>query len=368
MEKVLVTGGAGFIGRHVVDALLKRGHQVRVFDSLIEQVHGGADRPNGLAPEAEFVAGDMRDADAVAAALKGIDSVVHLAAEVGVGQSMYAIDRYVSVNDQGTAILFQQMIERPVRRVVVASSMSIYGEGLYRTQDGVAVEDAARSRMVGIGWDPVDEHGRSLIPVPTPEWKRPSLASVYALTKYVQERLTLCVAPAYGMEAVALRLYNVYGPGQALSNPYTGVLAIFASRLANGQPPLLFEDGHQRRDFVHVSDVAEAFAVSLEHPKAAGEVFNIASGQDRSVLDIARALGRAMGRTDIEPEVTGKARTGDIRHCFADTTRAAETIGFVAKADFERGLEELAEWVAGEEAVDRVDAARRELEARGLVA
>ena len=372
MDKVLVTGGAGFIGRHVVEALLARGHRVRVLDSLIEQVHGAsggnASRPKVLNPEAEFVAGDIRDEQAVRAALAGVDSVIHLAAEVGVGQSMYAIDRYVSVNDQGTAILFQALIEKPVRRVVVASSMSIYGEGLYRTADGAPVEDAARSRTVGIGWDPVDTHGRPLVPVATPEWKRPSLASVYALTKYAQERLTLCVAPAYGMEATALRLFNVYGPGQALSNPYTGVLAIFASRLANGEPPLLFEDGHQRRDFVHVRDVARAFAVALEHPEAVGEVFNIASGQDRSVLDIARSVARAMGRDDIVPEVTGKARTGDIRHCFADTSKAADRLGFVAEADFDRGLEELASWVSGEEAVDRVETAQRELEERGLVA
>ena len=365
---MLITGGAGFIGSHVARVLLERGHRVRVLDSLIDQVHGGRSHPALLPPEAEFQIGDVMDDAALARALKGVDRVVHLAAEVGVGQSMYLIDRYVGVNDLGTAKLFQRLIERPVERVVVASSMSIYGEGLYRTVDGDIVEDAERTNALTVSWDPIDRSGRALVPQATPEWKRPSLASVYALTKYVQERLTLTVTAAYGMEGVALRLFNVYGPGQALSNPYTGVLAIFASRLLNGKPPLLFEDGHQRRDFVHVEDVAEAFALALETPGIGGRVFNIASGEERTVLEIASLIARAMGRSDIVPEVTGKARAGDIRHCFADVTKAADELGFLARQAFEPGLARLAEWVAGQEAKDRVSEARGELERRGLVA
>lgn len=280
---------------------------------------------------------------------------------------MYAIDRYVSVNDYGTAVLFQQLTGRPVERVVVASSMSIYGEGLYRTLDGEYVEDAARCGVNLLGWEPLDSQGRPLIPVPTPEWKRPALASVYALTKYVQERLALNVCAAYGMEGVALRLFNVYGPGQALSNPYTGVLAIFASRLLNGKPPLVFEDGNQRRDFVHVSDVARAFAKALEHPCAPGNVYNIGSGEERSILDVARHLARAMGRDHLEPQLVGKARAGDIRHCFADASKAAAELGFHSRQDFSEGLAELAAWVARQKAVDRAEEAQRELEARGLV-
>jgi nucleoside-diphosphate-sugar epimerase len=217
---------------------------------------------------------------------------------------MYAVDRYVSVNDHGTAVLFQQLIECPVKRVVVASSMSIYGEGLYRTADGALVEDAVRRPRAGADapWDPVDDRGRPLVPVPTPEWKRPALASVYAITKHVQERLTLTLAPAYGMEGVALRLWNVYGPGQALSNPYTGVLAIFASRIHNGQAPMIFEDGEQRRDFVHVEDIARAFLLALDHPRAAGEVYNIASGEDRSVEEVAALLAESgIGATVVDP-------------------------------------------------------------------
>jgi len=342
---------------------------VRVLDSLIEQVHGDKTQADGLDPEVEVIVGDVRDETALLRSLKGVTKVVHLAAEVGVGQSMYAVDRYVSVNDYGTAVLFQQLIDNPVKRVVVASSMSIYGEGLYRDADGQVVEDVLRAPRLTPDdpWDPLDARGRRLVPVPTPEWKRPTLASVYALTKYVQERLTLTLAPAYGMEGVALRLWNAYGPGQALSNPYTGVLAIFASRLHNGQPPMIFEDGEQRRDFVHVEDVAQAFVLALEHEKAPGGVFNVGSGQDRSVSDVAQMLASAMNR-DIAQEIVGKARLGDIRHCIADISKIRDELGFAPHKDFSKGLAELADWVASQEAHDRVHEARRELEARGLVA
>lgn len=368
-DLVLITGGAGFIGRHLASALLARSYRVRVLDSLIEQVHGARTVPEGLDPAVEFVAGDVRDGEAVARALAGATHVVHLAAEVGVGQSMYAVERYVSVNDCGTATLFQALIEAPVKRVVVASSMSIYGEGLYRAGDGTTVEDAVRKpRKPGEPWDPPGPDWQPLRPVPTPETKRPALASVYALTKYMQERLTLTLAPAYGMEGVALRLWNAYGPGQALSNPYTGVLAIFAARLLNGQPPMIFEDGEQRRDFVHVEDVAQAFVLALEHPAAVGQVYNVGSGQDRTVNEVAQLLARAMGREDIAPQATGQARLGDIRHCIADIGKITRELGYAPKRDFADGLAELAAWVAEQQAEDRVAEARRELEARGLVA
>ncbi len=367
-ERVLITGGAGFIGSHLSRLLLAMGRHVRVLDAMIPQVHGDRSWPDGLSRDVELLRGDVRDAALLQRALQGVDKVVHLAAEVGVGQSMYAVERYVGVNDFGTAALFQQLIDRPVARVVVASSMSIYGEGLYRGADGALVEDAdVRKRGEGRGWDPVDSQGRPLRPVPTHEGKRPALASVYAITKYMQERLTLTLAPAYGMEGVALRLWNVYGPGQALSNPYTGVLAIFASRLHNRQPPLIFEDGQQRRDFVHASDVARAFQLALDHPQAAGGVFNIASGEDRSVRDVARLLAEAMGQP-IAPEITQRGRAGDIRHCIADISLARQRLGFAPQQDFSEGLVELAAWVQQQQAEDRVEQARRELEARGLVA
>jgi dTDP-L-rhamnose 4-epimerase len=367
--RVLVTGGAGFIGCHVARALLQRGYGVRVLDSLIDQVHARGAARDAVLNNVEMIRADVRDLDRVSAALEGVDSVIHLAAEVGVGQSMYAIDRYVSVNDHGTAVLFQALIDRPVARVVVASSMSVYGEGLYRTAAGERIDDVVRpAQRLSSGWDPVGPDGGVLTPMPTPEWKRPNLASVYALTKYCQERLTLTVAPAYGMQGVALRLFNVYGPGQALSNPYTGVLAIFASRLLNRERPMVFEDGAQRRDFIHVDDIARAFMLALEHPDAPGQVFNIASGRDVSILEVGAALASAMGVPHLAPEVMGKARVGDIRHCFADINLAREVLGFEPRRTFEDSLGELAEWVRQQQAEDRVHDARRELERRGLVA
>ena len=370
MEKVLITGGAGFIGRSVAAEALRRGNEVRVLDSLIPQVHGETDGAAMLDPEAELIRGDVRDKRAVQEALRGVDSVIHLAAEVGVGQSMYEVERYTSTNDVGTAVLFEALIDNPVRRVVTASSMSIYGEGLYRDAEGELVQDAERKALRDnqANWEPLDDLGRPLTPVATPEWKRPNLASIYALNKYVQERTTHIMSPAYGIEGVCLRLFNVYGPGQALSNPYTGVLAIFASRLLNGQQPMIFEDGEQRRDFVHVSDVARAFNDALELPQAVGGTFNIGSGNDRSITEVATELARAMGKNSIEPEIVGRARVGDIRHCFCDTSLAADRLGFRARTDFQEGLAELAEWVAQQTAQDRVEQMRTELEARGLVA
>lgn len=370
-ETVLITGGAGFIGRYVAQALIERGDRVRILDSLIEQVHGpNGGRPAELAADAELQVGDVRDPSAVRRAVEGVDSVIHLAAEVGVGQSMYEVERYTSVNDTGTAVLFEALIAKPVRRVVVASSMSIYGEGLYRTADGDIDETVTRDMgRVSRGlWDPVDAQGRPLTPVRTPETKRGALASVYAIGKFVQERLTLTLTETYGMEGSALRLWNAYGPGQALSNPYTGVLAIFASRLSNGQPPLIFEDGEQTRDFVHVADVARAFLLALDKPEAVGGVFNIGSGDIRTVTEVARSLAQAMGRNDIEPQVTGGMRKGDIRHCVPDLTEAETRLGYRAQTDYQEGLAELAEWVSRQEATDRVEKAREELKARGLVA
>ncbi len=364
-ERVLITGGAGFIGCHLCAALLARGATVRVLDDMIEQVHAGQP-PNPVLRDVELLVANVRNEEALARALRGVDAVVHLAAEVGVGQSMYEIDRYVAANDLGTAVLLQALSKQPVRRIVVASSMSIYGEGLYRAPDGSLVENAARGNSAG--WDPADAAGRPLVPLPTPEWKRPSLASVYAITKFVQERLVLTVAPAYGIEAAALRLFNVYGPGQALSNPYTGVLAIFAARLLNDRAPQVFEDGAQRRDFVHVKDVADAFLLVLARPEAAGGVFNIGSGQPVSVSEVGEQIAQAMGRAHLVPEILGKARTGDIRHCFADIGLARARLGFTPRRTMRETLPELAEWVGRQQAVDRVAEARRELEARGLVA
>jgi dTDP-L-rhamnose 4-epimerase len=363
----LVTGGCGFIGRYLTAELQAHGYNVRILDSLVEQAHAGG---TSAAPEGvEFIRADVRDRDAIARALQGVDCVVHLAAEVGVGQSMYEIERYVGGNDLGTAALLERMIEQPVRRIVVASSMSVYGEGVYADARGrkhAAVRRRPDHLRLGL-WDPVDEGNGPLTPVPTDEAKPVDLASIYALTKYVQERAVLIFGEAYGVEAVALRLFNVFGPGQALSNPYTGVLANFSSRLINGQAPMIFEDGGQRRDFVHVRDVARAFRLALEEKQAAGEVINIGSGRSYSVAEVARRLAAVMDRPDIAPEILGKARAGDIRNCFADIGKAKRLLGFAPQRELFDALPELVEWVKGAVADDRAAEMRRQLEARGLV-
>ncbi|MGX8008936.1 NAD-dependent epimerase/dehydratase family protein [Mesorhizobium sp. ORM8.1] len=367
MKRILVTGGCGFIGRHVAQELVEHGYEVRILDALLEQVHGA--EAIILPAGAELMKGDVRDREVVVQALSHVDAVVHLAAEVGVGQSMYEIARYVGTNDLGTAILLEALIKQPVERIVVASSMSIYGEGLYQTADGRRVDDARRqaSDMKGGQWDLMSDSGDILTPVPTDEEKRADLASIYALTKYAQERAVLIFGQAYGIEAVALRLFNVFGAGQALSNPYTGVLANFASRLANGQRPMIFEDGEQKRDFVHVRDVARAMRLALEQRQAHGHAINIGSGRSYSINEVARMLAEAMGVPGRSPEILGKSRSGDIRNCFADISKAHELLGFQPEHRLESSLDEFVAWVRNTAAVDRGADMKRELEERGLV-
>jgi dTDP-L-rhamnose 4-epimerase len=366
--QILITGGAGFIGSHVADELLSHGHRVRALDNLSEQVHGSSiDRPEYLNADVELIRGDVRDADDVRRALDDVDAVYHFAAAVGVGQSMYEVTAYTSVNNLGTAVLLEALAARPVKKLIVASSMSIYGEGLYRAVDGTIVEGAERGldQLRRSDWEVRGADGQPLTPVPTTEDKRPSLASVYALSKYDQERLCLMIGRAYGIPTVALRFFNVFGTRQALSNPYTGVLAIFASRFLNRNAPLIFEDGLQQRDFVSVYDVARACRLALEVDAAAGESFNIGSGRSYTVLQVAALLADVLG-TLLEPEVCGKYRVGDIRHCFADISRARAVLGYEPRVPLEQGIVELAEWLKGQVAHDRVAEARAQLSARGL--
>jgi dTDP-L-rhamnose 4-epimerase len=370
MTRVLITGGAGFIGSHVADLLLTKGYTVRLLDNLSPQVHPDSARPSYLSAEAELVEGDVRDSAAVERALVGVDAVLHLAAAVGVGQSMYEIVSYTQTNEVGTAVLLEALARKPVQRLVCASSMSVYGEGLARRADNTPVAPVERSleQLKRGRWEIQDSEGETLTPVPTPETKQPALSSVYALNKYAQERLCLIAGKAYGIPTLALRFFNVYGPNQALSNPYTGVLAIFASRLLNGRPPLVFEDGLQQRDFVHVRDIAAACLAALERPEVSDDVLNVGSGQSRTILSVGHDLARIMGHRETTPHVTGKYRVGDIRHCFADISKIGARLGFAPQVRFEDGLAELAEWLSGEIAVDSVERATAELERRGLVA
>ena len=365
---ILITGGAGFIGSHVADELLAHGHRVRALDNLSEQVHGsGIERPDYLNADVELMRGDVRDADAVRRALDGIDAVYHFAAAVGVGQSMYEIAAYTSVNNSGTAVLLEALAARPVSKLIVASSMSLYGEGLYRQQHGPIVDGAERSldQLRRGDWEMRSAEGAPLTPVATTEEKRPSLTSVYALSKYDQERLCLMIGRAYGIPTVALRFFNVFGTRQALSNPYTGVLAIFAARLLNGNAPLIFEDGLQQRDFVSVHDIARACRLALDVDAASGHALNIGSGRPHTILEVSSLLARVLG-TPIEPDVCGQYRVGDIRHCFADISRARAVLRYEPQVSLEDGIVELAEWLGGQVAHDRVEDARAQLSSRGL--
>jgi len=369
--KILVTGGAGFIGSHVVDILLGQGHEVRVYDALVEQVHGGAG-PRHVPEEAEFVLGDMSDRKALTHAVEGVDQIVHLAAEVGVGQSMYEISRYVDANTGGTARLLDVLVntEHQVTKIVVASSMSIYGEGSYECVDHGAIAPRLRTeaQLIAREWEPAcTVCGKPLSPVPTAETKPLFPTSVYAISKMDQELLVLSVGAAYGIDVTAVRYFNAYGPRQALSNPYTGVAAIFSGRLLNGQPPVVMEDGRQMRDFVHVADVARATVLALTAPGANGKAINIGIGDPISIAEVATLLAKALGREDIEPVITGEYRAGDIRHCWADPTLAREILGFEPEYRFrEEGVRELVAWVREQTAVDKVSAANEELRKRGL--
>ncbi len=342
---------------------------MRVLDNLHPQVHGAEQQPPAyLSSDVELVVGDVRDAAKVREALEGVDNVVHLAALVGVGQSMYQPQEYMSVNGAGTACLLETLTSKQLKRLIVASSMSVYGEGLYENSRGASVEDAARSAdaMKQRQWDPIDEGGDALVPRPTPELKRLAIESVYALSKYDQERMCLMYGRAYNIPTVALRFFNVYGTRQALSNPYTGVMAIFASRLLNKRPPLVFEDGHQRRDFVSVKDIARACALALERKEAVGQAINVGSGEPRSILQVAESMADALGLPEIRAEVTGRFRIGDIRHCFADISQARKLLDYQPQVGFEEGTRELVEWLKHQKAEDRVESAHQELIERGL--
>ena len=371
MSGVLVTGGAGFVGSHLVDALLARGERVRVLDNLDPLAHpGGA--PRHLHDEADLVVGDLRDRDAVDRALTGVDRVFHLGGVVGNGESLINVRRAVDANAVGTATLLEAVIARRerIRRLVVASSMVVYGEGAYECASHGAVwpRERALERLRERRWEPpCPRCGADLRPARTAEDAPLRPTSVYGISKRDQEELALVLGHAYGFEAVTLRYLNVYGPRQALGNPYTGVAAIFAARLLAGRPPLVFEDGEQLRDLVHVSDVVRATLAAMEEPSAPGRALNVATGRPVRIAFLARALARSLG-SDLEPELTGEFRAGDIRHCLADTSRARELLGFEATRGLEEGLPELARWVARQAVDERGDEAVAGLRDRGLVA
>lgn len=370
-KKVLITGGAGFVGSHTADALLRSGHEVTIYDNLSEQVHGSK-VPDYLCPDLNLISGDVRDLPSLTKAVRGAEVIFHLAAAVGVGQSMYQISSYTEINSLGTANLLQAILDSGARpeKIVVASSMSIYGEGSYDCQQCGIVNPSPRpvEQLRHKQWETLcPQCGEVLKPVSTQEDKPLQCTSIYALSKKDQEEMTLLFGRTYGIPAVALRYFNIYGPRQALSNPYTGVAAIFASRMLNGNPPLIFEDGLQMRDFVSVHDIVRANLLAMQSDAAEGQVFNIGSGQPVNICQVAEALAGALANQS-EPQITGKYRAGDIRHCFGDISQAREKLGYSPQVNLKQGMSELAEWLSFQQADDHVEEAFDRLSVHGLVA
>ncbi len=368
MKKILVTGGAGFIGSHLVDKLVKRRYKVTIFDNLEPQVH-----PEGL-PEyynlkARFIRGDVRKRKQLKEVIADTDVVVHLSAAVGVGQSQYQIAKYVESNIQGTANLLDVLVNEKhrVKKLIVASSMSIYGEGLYECKKCGRVKPPLRdfsastesSHFTGKKqsegyWEPKCPHCSGILrPVPTPEDTPLVSNSIYAVSKKEQEEMSLLIGKTYGIPVTALRFFNVYGPRQSLSNPYTGVSAIFLSRLKNHNPPVIYEDGLQSRDFIWVGDIVDACILSMESEKADYQIFNVGSGRPISILEIANILIKLLGVKDVQPEVTYKFRKGDVRHCYADTSKIEKMLGFKPKVPLNEGLKNLVAWSKTAKAEDK---------------
>jgi dTDP-L-rhamnose 4-epimerase len=370
-KTILITGGAGFVGSHLADALINRGHKVRIYDNLSEQVHGSG-FPNYLAEDVEFLHADVRDVESLRNAVRDADVIYHLAAAVGVGQSMYQIADYTAVNSLGTANLLQAILDTRTtpEKIIVASSMSLYGEGRYLCSKcgQLAPPQRSQEQLQRRQWELTCPHcDQELIPLPTDEFKPLQCSSIYALGKKTQEEMVLLFGRTYNLATVALRYFNIYGPHQALSNPYTGVMAIFASRLMNGNAPVIFEDGLQQRDFVNVADVVQANLLAMESPAANGMALNIGSGRAVTIREVAQQLMTVLGKS-APVEISGKSRAGDIRHCFADITRASRLLGYQPRVTFDSGLRQLVAWLAGQQADDRVEEAIDRLSVHGLVA
>ena len=376
--KVLVTGAAGFVGSHTVDLLVEQGYEVIGLDSLDPQVHGKNQKiPVHLTGHIEkkaitFHLGDVRDRTILEKLVGQVDAVMHLAAAVGVGQSMYMPHHYADVNMGGTALLMDVLANNKnhkVKKIVVASSMSIYGEGAYRTSKGKIITPRERTseQLLARKWEHLDEDtGQPLEPLATPESKELLSTSIYAITKKVQEEMLLVFGRAYKIPVVALRYFNIYGPRQSLNNPYTGVAAIFLSRLLNGNAPLVFEDGLQSRDFIYVRDIARANVLSLKADVDDQRVYNVGTGRPTTILDVGKTLAKRLGLT-IEPKINDQYRAGDIRHCYGDTAKIEKELGFKAEVSKEKGFDDLIAWCKQQKPTDTFDASLSELTSRSLV-
>lgn len=372
-KKILITGGAGFIGSHLTDMLIEKGHDVYVYDVLEPQVHGSVKNiPEYLNKKAHFIHHDVRNQDALFSAIKDIQVVYHLAAAVGVAQSMYQVDKYMDINGTGTARVLDVIVNKypKLEKMVVASSNTIYGEGRYKCIDCGLMSPSLRENMQldKNDWElNCPTCGKKMIPVPTDEQKSSQCTSIYALSKKLQEDMVIMLGKTYGINTTACRFFCVYGSRQALSNPYTGVCAIFSTNLLNGNAPTIYEDGFQTRDFVHVKDIAQGLVLTMEKPEAKHEIFNIGSGKAVTVNHVANTLAQYINPA-IKPKITQKYRSGDIRHCYADISKISSKLGYSPKYDFDSGIKEVVDWVKKQTVIaDQSAQANQELKQKGLL-
>lgn len=369
--KILVTGGAGFIGSFLVDKLVHLGHRVTIYDNLEPQVHHGK-KPAYLNKEAQFIKADVCDKEKLDKSLKSIEVVFHEAAMVGVGQSMYEVAKYTRVNELGTATLLDLIVNKHqdhIRKVIVAASMSEYGEGFYKCGECGQIKPPLRDerQLNHKQWElRCPNCKKNLTPLPTNESVSLNCNSIYAINKRVQEDMVLMIGKTFGVPTVALRYFNVYGPRQSLSNPYTGVAAIFISRIKAGNNPVIFEDGLQSRDFVPIHDIVSANMAVMESDKADYQVFNVGSGSRITILELAELIAKVFGKK-INPQITNKFRKGDIRHCFADITKIKKILAWKPKIDWEKGMRELIDWSYSEESKDLFEQAQEILKRKGVI-
>lgn len=357
MKNILITGGAGFIGSSLALRLIEKGYNITVLDNLSEQIHGTDPEENSflflrIKDKVKFIKGTVTSKEDWLKALHNQDAIVHYAAETGTGQSMYEIQKYVDVNIGGTALMLDILAntKNSVKKVIIASSRSIYGEGKYFSEKfGNVYPDHRRDEDMKSGnFDVVYQGDNQLKVVATDEESKIHPSSVYGITKQNQEQMVMTVCPSLGIAATAFRYQNVYGPGQSLTNPYTGILSIFSTQIRNNKDINIFEDGLESRDFVYIDDVVDATVLGIEKEEANGEVFNVGSGAPTTVLEVANELIQNY-QSDIKANVTGNYRLGDIRHNFADLTKIKSKLGFKSKFSFKEGFGLFCTWVLSQE-------------------
>jgi len=374
-KNILITGGAGFIGSHLVDKLLEdKDHNITILDILEKQVHGEKDKPPSyLNKEATFIKASVTNIKRLEELVKESDVIYHLAAIVGVGQSMYQINKYVDNNILGTANILDILVnsEHNVKKLIIASSNTVYGEGKSKCDKCGIVFPKIRTseQLIRKEWEnQCPKCGLPVISLLTDELASFNSTSIYALSKQAQEQMGLLIGNTYGINTTILRFFLVYGTRQALSNPYTGVCAIFSSRLLNGKRPIVFEDGLQSRDFVNVKDVCQALILAMEKEKARGEIFNVASGSPITIKEVVEMICEKIN-PKLKPIYKNDYRIGDIRHCLADITKIKNMLGYKPTLTFKEGIDELIEWIKPQinEIKDDSDKALRELKEKGLL-